>query len=654
MLKRPRDTNENMTTTGETETKKQQLDLLREESRSRKIVKLQKTRDVPRNKIEASMDQQRKEYQKKLTEMQAKRVALEQSGQEIPDGTSKLSLTTGDNYTYERSMRTYIDSSGVYTAEITINIKKDDGAPVEATAKYSGEASSIARMCNAKMDGFIQNNYHDVLAQAKRKIEEEMAPQYTALGATPDAAARDSLDAKRDQKIAEAEKKASASLRKFLDKYGNRSMDVELLEELQWVQGIEAAARDIKSRAIGAENKLNANAEALQEITTEINDKIQEIKQIIPSSSTPHTESRERAGSSRASSSEASHLEHDTITLENFDKKIEAYLHDHSNSGLSDTIYKEIVSLATDESKYPENIGAEDRLKIRKALLDTGLNLVKRQYKLEEPSDMLEVWQRYTASHYGKRLVYERQLVDHFEAVAREAGEHARAIHQENELIKEVDKHYKAAGNTDLPPIVGDHYAAIKSSLEQLQDKTIDQTEREQHINNLVELYPQIQATKGSNDLQISLKKLEEAHLYAAETKGKYEQAKTFTDKLQRLIEQEKGRDDVNDMIELSKTNAIKKIDETSLQHARAMELEMVKHFYARKLEDHKLLNKEEDELRHYLISLDKAEIANKIQQKRLITMYWLSLFGSGDQAALMALGRESGAEFNSFMNLFR
>jgi hypothetical protein len=129
---------------------------------------------------------------------------------------------------------------------------------------------------------------------------------------------------------------------------------------------------------------------------------------------------------------------------------------------------------------------------------------------------------------------------------------------------------------------------------------------------------------------------------------------KAVTDKIQKLVELEKGRDDVNDMLDLAKVNAVKETDKTTLQHLRTLELDMVKHFYYEKLEDHKALNKEEEEIRQFLIQLERIDLGNQIQHKRMATMYWLAFFGSGDQAAMFSLGRESTAEFSAFMGLFR
>jgi hypothetical protein len=606
------------------------------------------------NSIARAMAEQKADYIPKLWDVRERKSKLDDPSKKVSIEEIKPSLITSEGYTYERTTQAYIDSLGTHTLETTIKVKKDDSDPVEITTKYSGEAFAIARQCCLKMDGFIQNNYHDALEQAKLKIEEEMVPKYAELGAAPDPEARANLDAERNNKIAEAEKKAGASRRKFLDKYGGRHMDAELLEELQWVQGMEAAVRDVKGRIAGSEDRLNTSAEELQKITTDINDKIQEIKRMIPSSSATPAESHALAGSSNTSSPEAAPHSHDTLTLENFDKKIKDYMSDTGRE-LSDAIYKQITSLSTDESTYPENVGLEDRLKIRKALLDIALQLVKRRYKLDEPIDMLEKWERYSATHYGKRLMYERQLVDHLETIAKAAGEHATALHQESELVKEVDRYYRAAGKANLHPTSsGPHSAEFESTLEKLQDETTDQTERNRHFRNLVNLYPQIRDTLKSNSLQISLEKLETAHLYTAETHGKLEEAKELKGKIEKLVELEKGRDDASDALDLKKVDAIKETDKTTLQHARTLELEMVKHFYARKLEDQKALNKEEEEIRQYLINLDKAYVAHKIQQKRLITMYWLALFGAGDQAGLVAMRTETSSEFNSLMGLFR
>jgi hypothetical protein len=672
----PRDTRENVRALDESN-KENQPDFLRIKSKS--------GRD---NKFKKALEQLRNKYREQLEEVQAKKEA-ERSTQQVFIKGDKQFLTTGDGYAYEKITKAYIDmTTGTHTTEITVKVKKDDGAPVETTIPYSGEASAIARLCSEKLDGFIQNNYHDVLAQAKLKIEEEtvqaelkieeeMAPQYVALGSTPDLAARADLDTQRDQKMAdldterntkmaEAEKKADAALRKFLEKYGGRRMDAELLEELQWVQGMDAAARDAKGRKAFSEKKLETNAEEMQRITSEISDKIQEIQRILPSFSATSSGNHALADSSHTSSSEASRLSHGSLTLENFEKKLEAYLNNHSR-GLSDPFYKEILLLTTDKSQYPESLGSEDKQKIRKMLLDIGLKLVERQYKLDEPLEMLERWERYTASHYGKRLMYERQLIDHLETVVKVAGEHAKAVYQESELVKEAEMYFRAAARrveihpVSPGPLSSDLLAQLESIQKKAQDETLDQTERIRHIDEFVNVSLQIRDTlnidaldfTAAKSLQKALEKLEKARLKSTETKGTYEQANALTEKLQKLIDLEKGRDDADDALDMNKVKAIKESDKTSLQHLRALELEMVKHFYALRLEDHKALNKEEDVIQHFLVALDKIEIGNEIQQKRIKTMYWLALFGSGDQAALMAMGRTSNAEFSTFMRLF-
>jgi hypothetical protein len=760
-----------------------------------------------RNKrIHAAIDQLRSKYKEQLEELQKKRAKFEcpKKIQEKRDQPSPLK--TLDGYSYQKSIEVYRDTlTGELTRAFTITIKQGDGAPVETTTPYSGEAADLARLCSEKLDGFIQNNYHDALAQAKLKIEEEteqaklkieeeteqakkqieeeMAPQYAALETTPDPAARArldaertqkmaeldtkrdekiaELDAKRGEKIAEVGKKASAGLRKFLEKHGGRRLDSELLEELQWVQGMEAAARDIKGRIAGAENKLETSAENLQRITTEINDKIQEIQRLLPSS-----ESHALAGSS-----EASDLSHRPLTLENFDQKIAAYMKD-SSRGLSDPIYKDLLSLADHARNHPESIGEQNRLKISKTLIDIGRQLIERQYKLDEPFEMLEKWERYTASHYGKRLMYERQLIDHFQTVSEAAGEHAKAAQHERDMVNRVDILYRAgARKVDHHPfypgfnnvheqvisilkkiIISDKitdkepetlsyiYKQIQSTLENKKKGTTERTTAEQataeeeraildnvrgllqrideqiqstlnkreiadeeraildklgqqiqsvlkeieeathshvyeqflstldklktddknqdtlsqELKDLMEQAPAIFQANSAQQLQNALKELEQARLASLAKKGEYDKALAQKERIQKLVDLEKGRDDANDALDLNKVNAIKETDKASLQHLRTLELEMVKHFYARRLEDHKMLNKEEEAIRHFLITLDKMEIGNEIQQKRITTMYWLALFGSGDQAALISMTRDANTEFNAYMGQFR
>jgi hypothetical protein len=607
-----------------------------------------------RTKFEKSIDQQRELYRQKLVDVRERKELHQSSQENLPIETNKQSLTMEDGSTYEKTTRSYIEiTTGNHTTEITIQVKKDNGVPIERTTKYSGEASAIARLCNSKLDAFIQNNYHDALAQAKRKIEVEMSLRYAALGPT----ARASLEIERQQKIAEVEQKAGAALRNFLDKYGGRYMNSELLEELQWVEGTEACARDIQGRIEDSENKLQTSPEELQKITAEISNKIQEMKRLLPSSSAAPSENHALSGTSNTSSSEASHLSQDRLTLENFEQKIEAYMRNPTSGGLSDNIYKEILSLATDKRPY-EGMSNEDKQKICKTLLDIGKKLADRQIKLDEPVEMLERWERYKASHYGRRLMYERQLVDHLEIVAKAASEHATAIYQEKELIKEVDRYYKIAGKGSLHPVPSGIHATelsaqFESTLAKLHEAS-DQAEQQQHIAKLVDLSRQVRETLQPNSLQISLEKLEKAHFYTLEKQQRYEHVKIVADKIQKLIELEKGRDDANDALELDKVNAIKETDKATLQYLRSWQQELVKHFYHVKDENHKALNKEEEEIRQFLIHLEKIDIGNQVQQKRMATMYWLSFFGSGDQAALVSLGRESTAEFSAFMGLFR
>jgi hypothetical protein len=836
-------------------------------------------------KVQEFIDQKRKIYEGRLLKLEGVRKEFDRPQKELEESYEYSPLKTPDGYSYQKSIDVYRDTrTGELTRAFTIKIQQGDGAPVEIKTSYSGEAADLARLCNEKLDGFIQNNYHDALAQAKLKIEEEtkqakkqideeteqaklkieeetkqakkqideeMAPQYTALETTPDPAARArldaertqkiaaldaertqkiaALDAERTQKIAEVKKKAGTGLRKFLEKHGGRRLDSELLEELQWVQGMDVATREIKRRIASSEDKLETNAENLQRITTEINEKIQEVKRLLPSS-----ESHALAGSS-----EASGLSHRPLTLENFDQKIAAYMKDRSR-GLSAPILKDISDLASllaaDTSQYPESQEAKDRLKISKTLADIGLKLVERQYKLDEPFEMLEKWHRYTASHYGKRLMYERHLIDYFQTVSEAAGEHSKASHNEQELVKRVDLLYRGGlrkvnlhpfypgfndideytrttlakirniaitqetkdiaervqttleqlNNTQGAKDLDEHIQKleklrniaitqetkdiaehIKTTLAQLRSfqeakdfdehikttleklRSIDNTQSakdfdehiqtleklrsipyirdakdlnkhiqtleklrsipyiqeakdldehikiiqaklesiqkakdfDEHIKQILEKLRNIPNTQDAKDiesklwtdlknlakqspdiyqlndaqqLQIALGELEQARLASVEKKGEYEKALVQKEAIQKLVELAKGRDDANDNLDLANVNAIKETDKAALQYLRTTELEAVKHFYALRLERHKEFNKEEEDIRHFLINLDKMEIGNEIQQKRIATMYWLALFGSGDQAALVSMTRDANAEFNAFMGLFR
>jgi hypothetical protein len=636
------------------------------------ISNFQKKTEPRRRKVEQSITQQREAYWQKLKEVRDRKEEHLSSQEKVPIEKNEQSLKIGEDYSYTKIEKSYLDiTTGTPITKITIRIEGKDRTPVETKIKYSGEASSIARQCSSKLDAFIQNNYHDVVAQAKRKIEEEYAPQYTALGPMPYtadiAAARAKLDIEREKKFKEVKEKAGADLRKFLDKYGDRSMNSELLEELQWEKGMEAAARERKEKALDAENKLKTNSKELARITAEVNDKIkaiQEIKQLILPSHDASSHTHATDVSNQTSPAETTQPQRDPLTLENVDQKIRDYIKGPTQ-GLSDPIYKDIYDLYTfldnDQGKYP-GLGERKIQQLRQELQDIGRNLLERQIKLYEQTEMQEKWLRYTASHYGARLKYERQLADHLVDEAKAAGELARATYKESELNKDVDRFYKIAGKGNLPPTSLDPHCAelinqFNSTMEQL-GKTNPQTEREQYIEysaKLVDLDKQIQKhLDPKSSLRTSLEKLTIARLDTQAKVQEQEQVKALTDRLKELIKQEKERDDANDALDLAKVNAIKETDKTSLQHSRTLELERVKHFYHQMDEEHKVLNKEEEEIRQFLIHWDKIDIGNQIQHKRMDHMYWLSFFGSGDQAALFSLGRESTAEFSSFMGLFR
>jgi hypothetical protein len=631
-----------------------------------------------RRNVEQSIAQQKKLYWQKLTEVRDKKEEYLSRQKIVPiEKENTQFLKVGKDYIYKKTAKSYIEiTTGTHTTEITIQVKTGNETPRKKTIKYSGEASSIARLCSAKLDAYIQNNYHDVLAQAKRKIEEEMAPRYAKLGPMPYtadmAAARAKLDSEREEKINEAKEKAGADLRNFLDKYGGKHMNSELLEELHWVEGTDAASREQKEKALYAENKLKSNSKELARITVEINDKIkeiQEIKQLILSSLDTSSQTYTTDISNQTSPSDVTKPQRDPLALENVDQKIIDYIKGPAQ-GLSDPIYKDINNLSTfldnDKAKYP-GLDEGKIQQLRQALREAGQKLLERQIKLDEQTEMQEQWLRYTASHYGARLKLERELVDHHLVdVAKAAGEHARAVYQENELNREVERFYKIAGKGFLPPTSLDpHFAELNaqftSTMEQLST-TMTQTEQGQHSEKLfdlskklVDLDKQIQKTLDpKSSLQTSLEKQTTARFNTLAKVQEQEQVKALTDRLKERIKQAKERDDANDALDLAKVKAIKETDKISLQHLHNLELERVKHFYHERDEEHKVLNKEEEEIRQLLIHLEKIDVGNQIQQKRMNQMYWLASFGSGDQAALFSMGRESTAEFSSFMSLFR
>jgi hypothetical protein len=765
------------------------------------------------SKLEKKMAQQREKYEQRLREIAEAR--KEGDEKVVPIASDEQSVPIGDGITYEKKTKNYLIAlTGTHITEITITFKKGDvvlGEPT--TSKYIGDASSIARQCNAKIDAFIQNNYHDVVAKNKQQIEAEMAPRYAALGATPDpkrtekfaelgtertkriaqieqakqqikaemalkyaalSATPDTelnkkfaelgteraekiaqieqakqqieaemapkyaalgptpdtelnkkfaeldtvltekfaqieqakqqieaemapkyaalgptpdtelnkkfaeLDTELTEKFAEVEKKAGEELRKYLDNRSGKFMDTGLLDELQWMQGLEYSDRERKRKKDSAEKKRHKNPEALQRNVEEIKAKIKKMKEIISLSNSarsasdlpqaPETNSENRA-------QPASDLSQPPLTWENFETKIDAYMKTPTK-GLSDPIFNEITSLLADDSRYPKSLGADDKKKLHQTLLDIQHALADRHDKVNEPLEQLEKQRRYNIGHYGKRLKYERQLKDHMGIVAQKEGEYAEAVHKELVVTKETDEFFKAAARSakktpTLEALKAANDAAIRAgdtnavkAAEEIKAIMLTLTEEninEEKMRRIVSLRKQIpngddilKELHSSVSLEVSLEKLNQARLVTAEAKARLEETKANKAQLEKGVEQAKVRDDADDALDDKKVYTIKEADKASLQHERTLEQKRVDHFNARNLEDHKMRNKEEEEIRQFLRNLDKTEVGNEVMQERLKTMYLLALFGSGDQAALFALGRDSSSEFNSYMSLFR
>jgi hypothetical protein len=377
----------------------------------------------------------------------------------------------------------------------------------------------------------------------------------------------------------------------------------------------------------------------------------------------------ESDGPNQAPAAEATKPLHDPLTLENVDQKIINYLKGPT-SGLSDNIYKEIAvlsgSLENYKDKYP-GLDEGKRLHLHSALLDIKLLLGKRQIKLNEQTEMLHKSQRYTESQYGKRLDGESQLLEHIKKVAKAVGEQAEATYDEKEWYDKANMYYKAALRSAkvLPVFTSDLFkehqklvAEFQRTADQLHSVT-DPTPKPDLEEKFNKLILKVKEVLESNTLQVTsletaLENQNGAHYETLNKLQKYEEAKALKENLLKYIELAKGRDDANDALDLSNVNEIKEIDNAALEYLRTKELERMKHYNHREDEEHKRFNKKEEEIRQFLIQLDRIEISNLIQHERMIKMYWLAFFGSGDQAALFGLGRESTAEFSSFMALFR
>jgi hypothetical protein len=614
---------------------------------SREIRKLWKGKKSG-DKVIRALDEQLAEAQKELDEVLVKRAALDRTGLKLSDDEhTKQSVTTSDGYTYEKAVQTYLTSAGIPTAAITIKV---NGILVRPGPKeYRGADFAIALKCSSIVDNIVQNKYHDVLSQAKLQVEEEMKPKYAGLDTMPDAdSRRASLDGERDGKIAEAEKKASTALKKFLNKYGGRDMDAQLLEELQWVRGSDAADREFSSRSKNAEEKIIGSMEDLENIKKAIDDKIQEIRRIIPSPSA-HLSERHGLAEPGSASDEAASL----FSLENFDVKIKEYMK-HPIMERADNIYKQILSLASDERRYPEGLGGEEKKKIHRLLLEIGIKLADREKKMEEPFDSMEKRLRYSFAHYGKRLVYEKQLLDHMDRMAEAEKEHTTAVERQTYLLEQARKFYKGAGRTDLSPaFTSSSFHSFESALTQIQAET-DQARLEQHIKKLSEQYSQIKDALKDKQLEKALEDLEKASLHVSETKGRYDELKVEKEKIEKMVEREKGQDDSGDAFMLDKIKEIKESDKVALQHLRNMELEIMKNFFSRKLEDQKAIIRKEEELHHFMISIKNGKLRHVMYKQHIKTMYWLALYGAGDQAALTVMGREAGGEFAAAMGLFK
>jgi hypothetical protein len=300
-------------------------------------------------------------------------------------------------------------------------------------------------------------------------------------------------------------------------------------------------------------------------------------------------------------------------------------------------------------------------------LLDIKLLLGKRQIKLNEQTEMLHKSQRYTESQYGKRLDGESQLLEHIKKVAKAVGEQAEATYDEKEWYDKANMYYKAALRSAkvLPVFTSDLFkehqklvAEFQRTADQLHSVT-DPTPKPDLEEKFNKLILKVKEVLESNTLQVTsletaLENQNGVHYETLNKLQKYEEAKALKENLLKYIELAKGRDDANDALDLSNVNEIKEIDNAALEYLRTKELERMKHYNHREDEEHKRFNKKEEEIRQFLIQLDRIEISNLIQHERMIKMYWLAFFGSGDQAALFGLGRESTAEFSSFMALFR
>src|SRR5689334_6699946 len=100
-----------------------QFNVLKEEAKSYKRVESHK------RKIEKAIDQQRASFRQRLKDVRKRKELHQSSPEEVLIESNKQSLTTEDGYTYEKTTRSSIEiTTGTPTIEITIHVKKDDGA----------------------------------------------------------------------------------------------------------------------------------------------------------------------------------------------------------------------------------------------------------------------------------------------------------------------------------------------------------------------------------------------------------------------------------------------------------------------------------------------------------------------------------------------
>jgi hypothetical protein len=635
-------------------------------SPEREAKRLKADKKEKKQSIKETLREQEDYFKKELAKLDAEEAAPPEV-REIEHRRREIFFEADDGkYSYQKATQTHVTSLGELVMTVRVRIMQDGEISHDSTRQYHGPQQVIAELSSSKIDAYLQSHYEDALNMEFRKIDAEIASESLSIrekltpqpalasSSSTDAAPpervlvqlpaeeRIRLDGLRDEKYAAATKKVEGANKDFLDKYGSKPLDGQLLEELHWVEGKDSASREIAGRVGGSEKKLKANAESLESNATEIRSLLQGIRDITHPPADGASSSYDLFAPRQGQAT--GHL-----TVDNFAERLTKLTVDYMNTPharLSDDFYKNLRTLAANVHSLT-SLEKADRIKIGDQVLALGKLVYKRQILKDEPIEHYEKILRYEVGYYGKRLKNEEELLQHLKAESEVAGELGRAEEELNRAAKDAERYYRGAGKTDLrPPIDTSERERLDTSLDTLRNPESDSRQLREAIDYLSSFLHKDR--KRPTALQISLEKYEIAQTNVAQAKAKYEQTKAEKEYLQKAVEYAKGRDDSNDALDLKRREAIIEHDKAVISNSMARAQDIMKHIQALELEAAKTRNSLRVELEKARFKLSNLKASHVIHQQYMMQAAIMAFGAGGQQAVVTALGRDFGSGYNA------